>query len=692
MTSFRSQIESDLSYLRDTCISAARDRQFGILDDGLSVCYELTATFLEEMSRAGIRYDREIAEREQSSISGSWAEMEALNDAYRAILDASIDTGDLAVIDGVMHFPIRVAALSLQYGDYYVFNMFIRWIPYVYFRSAQIPVENTRKYVVDRSGRFLQELLAYSVTPWIRDDLTRVAEGYSEYVYGVEKAFGELLKEAIDHARIRDACFFSAQLDMALQSLDYGLDDHVGRRTPAASDNSVPGPADAGALRRQSRRTQQLMELATVAWGLHLVATERLAASDWWDFVDCCHLPADASGLWNLYLTALDLEFKDEFDWRIWELSERPEGVGYAVAFGSYLAQATAALMLRAPLSVGSLLRAEPEDVHLLKPEGDFARAIESLSDSELQVLLSVDQANVELLRQIAEESVTAVERDFTVRLVEAPISEARIARVLSNVATGWQESATFRKLLNRVVQIQPAGDPPAGLQAFGLKAWDLKEIYAEVEGSILHSVDWGVEYGRSLGRGEDEACLSHLVGDSDGSPPTGGLHEVDDWVRQQGPSSYPAIVVVGSWVARQALSLSSEFAAVDTSLFGRDAEIGTYRSVPVLNLYSDKFTGILLLDAARAIDWRQFLPVVATEGRTWTLDGGASFNLQQFDAQEARQLAETRPNLRRWRDKSLSIDSAAVEIQQHVHISLFEWFEVRPGPPGSFQVLTFLE
>ena len=237
--------------------------------------------------------------------------MEWVGETYRSLLDAALHTNDRAVLRTAVGLPHRFSRLAIRYGDQYVFQEFLRWVPYASYAASQESSDDTRALVLSLEGTHLRETLEWMLAPLMdradsHDELTSLLD----FGLVVLAQFNELLKQALDQGSSIDYCQFASELAQGVASLERS----------AHEDEEWPD-------RDQLAKALRVLKLGQAAWLVHAVESHRMLQEDWIEFRDCLDLPEQIDLLWQTYRSARsEPEWGDLFGWRTWEMNEaQPE-------------------------------------------------------------------------------------------------------------------------------------------------------------------------------------------------------------------------------------------------------------------------------------------------------------------------------------------------------------------------------
>ncbi len=134
--------------------------------------YRLVADeFLTTLNELGGGYSAEQARKERNDWFGSWDEVRWLVSDVRDILKAAADTKNADVVQLILILPYSIAIRAFQAGDNLLFQEFLSFASYIYVLGfGQDASSETRSLLIDRSHKYLHDLLAYFIEPAMTED------------------------------------------------------------------------------------------------------------------------------------------------------------------------------------------------------------------------------------------------------------------------------------------------------------------------------------------------------------------------------------------------------------------------------------------------------------------------------------------------------------------------------------------
>lgn len=163
---FRNEMRST----KDRLLAAIKSAYLSEIED-LRVTYGLVAEeFLTTLNTLGGGYTAEQARRERNDWFESWDEVKWLTGDVRDLLKAAADTENTDVVRAVLLLPSTIMVRAFQAGDNLLYQQFTSFASYIYsLGMAQGSGAETRSVLIERSHRYLVELLDYYISPALRE-------------------------------------------------------------------------------------------------------------------------------------------------------------------------------------------------------------------------------------------------------------------------------------------------------------------------------------------------------------------------------------------------------------------------------------------------------------------------------------------------------------------------------------------
>jgi hypothetical protein len=711
MSSSTEDLRVELGYLRDNIVEAVSQRKTSIVESGLDTYEALVATFIDVLKEFGSPYDRKQALAEIHSLEGGWSEIRWVRDDYREIADAALASRNLSVLEPVIYFPVGLSRLAYREGDYYIFAQFLNWLPYLYTEAVQqLAIEEATPNLSDRESLFgvvrgwlatyPRELADFQIGHDINESGDAAAIRSScEFARGIFTTFNRLLKSAYDERRVRDFQDFASELqDLYRHQVNDSTTVFLSTEAEQGPNDAEGAPVSPDVVRAECyqglSRLRQVIFLGLEGWLLHEYATDKLSLDHAEAFRGSAYLPSSIPDLWRLYLEARRERYEDELDWRWWESREHRGRAAYAgIAFDLLVLKP---ILLRMLVTASSMEAAQIEalpldltrdlDYLVGKGSGPLIETLSQVADSaELRELATFDPAAAIGLRKrllaLGEEQANEEQK----QLIDASLSSERIEEMKRNVLRGRREGGYLRDLVQHRGKYEFAGEPPSGLGSLSIHRWEPKDLY--VERSRFSTSTWGLDYGRSLAKGEDELVVDQIASvvpalSPDPVDPKAVVGYLDQALSARTEIPKPVILFVGSLGAGWALAESGRFEYSRHVPFGEERKgepnpSGYFDNVPVYQIHSNAKPLAVVADLARLGTWQQYRPKGSDLSEY--LEDVILFELETYTEAKARDLLDEQPDTFRFDvepsgdRRERSVEERISQVLQHVRLLILE-------------------
>lgn len=165
-TAFRNEMRST----KDRLLTAIQSGTLGEIED-LRGTYTLVAEeFLTTLNSLGGGYTADQARRERNDWFSSWDEVKWLTGDVRDLLKAAANTENADVVRAVLMLPSTIAVRAFQAGDNLLYQEFTSFSSYIYSLGVeQPPGTETRTVLIEKSHRYLAEILDFFIGPAMRE-------------------------------------------------------------------------------------------------------------------------------------------------------------------------------------------------------------------------------------------------------------------------------------------------------------------------------------------------------------------------------------------------------------------------------------------------------------------------------------------------------------------------------------------
>jgi len=653
--------EEELLLNRDILKDALRKGKTETVRELLAESQELLLEFLRSISEFGVEYSFDTA-RTETGFYSDWPVVTKIQRYYLQLLPTALTSDDEEIIFAFVKFPYDIMVMSLRYRDHLIFQRFSRLYGSIYFHAHESDIESDlRRSLSERSWRLLVNFYEFEIRPILqknessREDI----ESLTDYSIFLLVILNEMLKSSIDKGEITET--------RALVTAAKDIGSWIGPspiRTAAYFNLGLPitEPSDdinrqelvgAQLLRIQENRRILFFGLGT--WISHLYETGKLSQDEFVEFVILFSTEFDnLNEFYNLYNSIITSErSEDLFGWDWWELKERPEVGGQAIAQQMMFQQWLGKFYLYRSIEL------IPQNIEATKELGPTP-ASKGISDSLVELISEIEVSEpwrsviIEKDPQQYEKKKTtllyihnqAADRQRVIeedRLIRQELDDRQIAEFYKSVEKAWREQGTLRNLFMLVdsYEEKDEGPVPEGFDAIELKSIDPKGAFSPQENVIY--ADWGSRYGRSMARRED-IHLAKELNSIEFQPKQIG--EFDDLLNRivsdmKNAELSPIILFSGPSI-RAEFSKSHHFRPswqTDVSLPNIQGVEGTYQEALVVRLAGIEDNDVVVIDLNHYATLVQYPPRNAGQFPLF-------INVEELSVDRALELMKVQPNL----------------------------------------------
>ncbi len=511
-------LDEAFSFLTEQALMSINAGRLEQLARVLETLREPIRAALDTLEAYGLVLDAETA---QNIFSFEWPAFDRPFREYVRIVEAAARSSDAEMVTRAAGWPYSVARLSMQKRDHYFFRQAVHYLPYLYQVSRTGASARAKQLLSDRAWRHLKELgsvLAWEIQRTNEVELLASAPAYANELHS---AFANLLKAAID---ANDKPF----LDKAAQGLWQTIDiNMVAYRLQLSEDTLESGFMLERLNGLDSARAEALRHIADFrnavcmalgGWVCHRWSGSALPA----EFAAYCFgLSAQHFGefrrLWRALDSALSLESGDRLPLSDWLMREQPEGVVVSLRPEALVALFFTLVALR---TVPEGIEERAETLTRLRQSNWAKTQVEgALQDIRRDIgRWEAIAGDLEQLRKeptivaLMDASENAERRRERIRMMEQPLSEAKLADFKADFLSAWVRNALFRRLFGDIGALEFSQDSPSAARVMAVRTIMPKGPFVEEPGSVHFLGGEGGDFGSAMARGEDTAIYGQLA------------------------------------------------------------------------------------------------------------------------------------------------------------------------------------
>jgi hypothetical protein len=357
--------------------------------------------------------------------------------------------------------------------------------------------------------------------------------------------FNDLLKVTIDHDDVDSYVNIGRELDRLFEWLRY----------------TTEVPWQSQEVRQEVDRQRQLVWFGLGSWltRASVVEPRKTIAQEVKQTVSALDLPtllqpvtakySSIRDLSQVYVNALQSE--DRLVWDQWILEGLPEGEVHSVDFPRWLTYFYCLQGIKLiPLTDGAAADVPIADKHLKYRLDDIRAICEAIGSSPskwVRIVTSEQLANWKAFVTLNEQAVALYERHLQNRIIESPLSEARLTEYKEEFLKGWNSSAWLDYLLRSHAKVirQPAG---AGTKYLALNFRMPKEAFVDVQEAKWVGV--GSQNGENLIRDVTSQYIDKLLEVTESSRAQATVSDVPRLLRMKlgdmnGAGVSPQVIII---------------------------------------------------------------------------------------------------------------------------------------------------
>ena len=531
---YSEQVHLELSGLKDQFIEAINKKKLGKIQDFRQIYLSLAESFLESMNECGGGYSYEQAKKEMGNIFEGWSEVQWLDDDLRELLIKSTQTHDEEIIREVAYIPAAISIRAIKIRDHFIFQKFLKFIPYFHHLGYREPDKNVRGFIHDRGVAWLKEIANYFIEPELKNakEETLIKE-YTDFSTHLFLTFQSLLKTSFDNNDIETLEKISEVIGKLYRhfepSREYPKAEHLEWELKRAASNEEKIRIESKLkIQKSLEEKEQELKLRKsqlffgfTSWVFHRHRTDRRNEKTKQAFnILKKYLPTRIEDLTSVFITSRSFETEDFFGWQWWDVI--PDGEVRMLDFHSNLDYLYLILALEnIPGSKDQLEKIS------LPPSRDLAFLIEN--NGELQKKLKEIETNyhtawtdfispdnvskasslLELFQKVKElQEVNEMEY-----IKSTAISGNKVEEFYNLFSKGFHEQAILRKLFSRSKRfsdLSTSTELKPEIDLWGYNQIDMKEGF--LEKWHVHYVGWGEQYGEGFARSENETVFEKIA------------------------------------------------------------------------------------------------------------------------------------------------------------------------------------
>ncbi|WP_062533056.1 hypothetical protein [Jeotgalibaca dankookensis] len=294
----------EISKLKERSIDAIKNENISDLEKNLKVYNNLIIEFYKFTKPYG-GYSKKQAEQERTALfTYRIKPLDWISRDIWEIFEKGMKSEEKNIIMQVAYLPVILSKTAIQYNDHLIFQSYIHYVIYLYkmgfARSSNINISN---FMIDRSWRYLTELVDYFLIPYYKNDEEISWNEFSDFAQYIIKVFQEMIKNSYDNRDYNNFKLFIEKMFASFDTIKYS--NHK-------ENNYLTN------LKRQT-----LFGLGS--WILDdMKEKDDFSHTNYLLYITT-YLPNDIEEITKLFLEANSEDVKNKWDWINWEFSGQKE-------------------------------------------------------------------------------------------------------------------------------------------------------------------------------------------------------------------------------------------------------------------------------------------------------------------------------------------------------------------------------
>jgi len=499
----------------------------------------LIGQFLDVFQTFGGGYSSDSARDERHSLFGGWSYIQWIKEDLVDIFSEAVNSEKEKLVKEITYTPVKILNKAFEKRDHLIFQEFLTFQPYLYFLARKVQDTELKKFLFDRSSRYLKEFCEYKISSELEDYQIEIEEinHVKDFVLEIIQTYNSLLKHAFDN---RDASNFSSYLSDLHSILhrfkpsedNLRLLEEMKLKAVNLSEvekQEVQNNLDKVSLLEQAeneiQESKDELTFGLAAWCLGKLKESNFEDENLlkiWNHL-LPYLPQELNKLIELLETTTSHKVEKNWGWTWWDLKEKrgdQDGVITGeVTFYAKVCDLFAVLLLK--MLVGkSVSDIDLNNIEIkrdlsfyLEKDDSFARSsVIQIADnqSEWKKILSEDEAKsktvaLTLLSSLVEKQ----KKEETKILVNTNISPLKVNEFIDNFISAYNKEVSLRNILSSFESVKYVKTISRKKKYWGFNEIQDKEPF--LESWHIDYGNFGEHYGRGLAESEDQIIFSEI-------------------------------------------------------------------------------------------------------------------------------------------------------------------------------------
>jgi len=534
---FVEEVRYEISGVKDQFISAIENKRLGKIEELIALYIKLAEGFLEHITKCGGGYSAEQARKERHSLFAGWEQVRWLSSDIRDLFEKAMQSHDREIIRNVAYMPIAIARRAIEKKDHYLFQEFIWFAELLYLFAIKENDRDLRKFLIDRSWRYLKEICDVYVEAKLKKDVLDKEELESLRDFGIhffviyqnllKKAFGnkdidsfEAFKRAsqklFDHFNPSESVRNVQDIKWRLEKMDLTEEQKGDLNILLEKQETIES------IEQDIKIKRSQMFFGLASWILDRFVCNKTdgVIRQFYNSIQSV-FPSKIEDFTNIFLKTHNFDVEDFWGWSWWEM--HADGEVHSIQILEKLERFYAIKSL-------SLLSGKTEEeikkiklpysrdlAYLAEGTRDLIRILDDIkaSPDNWKFVLNDDAINkVDAFKELLTEAKEAQEQKETELKREQAISQKRVQEFKKEVLKTFYEGANMRNIFANYFKAyeDKTKEKTDKKERFGINIVDDKASFFDEW--HIHYVGWGENYGRDLASGENSYLLDDIAKD----------------------------------------------------------------------------------------------------------------------------------------------------------------------------------
>ncbi|MCK9266723.1 hypothetical protein M0P98_07615 [bacterium] len=708
------ELINNITLLKKDLKQSIKEKNFDICVENLKLLNALVNKFMETLGLYKISYSRESTIKENSFFmsEGRWQVIEEIKEIFKESIEEVLEVSSQRILEAHIRHLRLVARDCLSFKNYYVYNIFINLIPYIYKKGVHSTRDDLeQKTLVYVLCKYWEEYATWFIEPKLRNISQKSPfdenelRSLKDFSLGLIGMFNTIMKIAYDKRRLDDFKKFQKILTNLLTKTGnlYALTmlkDSKWRLSSSQLNDKeklkIKYAITVAETLKEIKHYKESVIWGFGAWFLREYTNNKISIEVFNQWFSNCHITVnDLQYLSDLYIKTIEEDERDTFGWAWWISFTNEEDTMMYMDLHVYLTlfyciQALKVLKEMSESKKEGLKIKWPDDkIYLIAAEGKVHKCLKDIEEKKefyLTILNDKELSNViPSFRKILDGIVTSYREKEEKQIINAKISTSKIESFQNNFLSAYKTSIQMKRIMKKFGFFRTVEDDKKPSTYWGINSWFPKNFFTEkldVDATYIAK-----QLGRDLANKANDHILSTIMRGLEQERPVvikstnEFLSIVDKRITML---SSAVIFIINSWEAEYTLTDAKNF--ILSSL--EDGEeinlLGKYKDIPVFKFSYDEYGNddmLLIVDLKKSGELIQYVPPKEVFTEEKPLEH-FSFYLKTFDENDAREYIKKNPDflIGSKNGQNKSKEETIIYLQKQVHLRIVEQFKFELG------------